>query len=117
MAANRVTFKLFAHEGRRVLAVAGELDLAWSNRFQLALIAATEAAQDGGELVVDLSAVTFFDSCALQALVRGSQAVLQARLAWSVLASDAVAHVLDTAGIPPTIIPAVRPGSMVGFGA
>lgn len=56
-------------DGKVVLSAAGEIDLSNVDAFNDALITATtEAASSGGMLTVDLSAVEYVDSAAVNAL-------------------------------------------------
>lgn len=57
-------------DGKLVLVAVGEIDLSNIEEFEQALAAAsTEAAGNGGTLHVDLSAVEYLDSAAINALV------------------------------------------------
>ncbi|OMC18360.1 MULTISPECIES: STAS domain-containing protein [unclassified Mycobacterium] len=56
-------------DGKLVLSAAGEIDLSNIDAFDQALgIAITAAANDGGTLTVDLTAVEYLDSAAVNAL-------------------------------------------------
>jgi anti-anti-sigma factor len=56
-------------DGKNVLIAAGEIDLSNIDAFNEALTAATaEAARTGGTLTVDLSAVEYLDSSAINVL-------------------------------------------------
>src|SRR5689334_22251881 len=56
-------------DGKLVLTAAGEIDLSNIDAFDLALdTAATQAAAGGGRLTVDLSAIEYLDSAAINAL-------------------------------------------------
>jgi len=56
-------------DGKVVLVAAGEIDLSNIDAFNQALTAATtEAGSSGGTLIVDLSAVEYLDSAAINAL-------------------------------------------------
>jgi anti-anti-sigma factor len=58
-----------SHDGKLVLIAAGEIDLSNIDTFDQALTtASTEAAQSGGKLTVDLRAVEYLDSAAINAL-------------------------------------------------
>jgi anti-sigma B factor antagonist len=57
----------YDHDGVAVVAASGEIDLATASSFRTALIDAV--ADRAGDLVVDLSDVTFMDSTGLGALV------------------------------------------------
>jgi anti-anti-sigma factor len=58
-----------SHDGKLVLIAAGEIDLSNIDTFDQALTtASTEAAQSGEKLTVDLSAVEYLDSAAINAL-------------------------------------------------
>jgi anti-anti-sigma factor len=57
------------NDGKLVLTAAGEIDLSNIDAFNQALTTATtEAASSGGTLIVDLSAVEYLDSAAINAL-------------------------------------------------
>ena len=57
-------------DGKLILVAAGEIDLSNIDEFEQALAAAsTEAAGNSGMLHVDLSAVEYLDSAAINALV------------------------------------------------
>jgi anti-anti-sigma factor len=57
------------HDGRLVLTASGEIDLSNIDAFDQALAAATaKAAGSNGMLIVDLSAVEYLDSAAINAL-------------------------------------------------
>ena len=57
------------NDGKLVLSAAGEIDLSNIDAFNQALTTATtEAASSGGTLTVDLSAVEYLDSAAINAL-------------------------------------------------
>lgn len=57
------------NDGKLMLIAAGEIDLSNVDAFNHALDAATaESAGDGGTLTVDLSAVEYLDSAAINAL-------------------------------------------------
>jgi anti-anti-sigma factor len=58
-----------SNDGKPVLIAAGEIDLSNIDTFTQALTAAvTETAKSGGTLTVDLSAVEYLDSAAINAL-------------------------------------------------
>jgi anti-anti-sigma factor len=57
------------NDGKLVLIAAGEIDLSNIDKFTQALTTAvTETASSGGKLTVDLSAVEYLDSAAIDAL-------------------------------------------------
>lgn len=57
------------NDGKLMLIAAGEIDLSNIDAFDKALAtASTEAAKGGGKLTVDLSAVEYLDSAAINAL-------------------------------------------------
>jgi anti-anti-sigma factor len=56
------------NDGKLVLTAAGEIDLSNIDAFNDALAAATEAAGSGERLTVDLSALEYLDSAAVNAL-------------------------------------------------
>jgi len=70
-----VVFKRSELDGRPVLSVAGEIDLAVAGRFAEELDSLVGG--DHGSSVVDLSAVEFIDSSGLGALVGAHKAVQQ----------------------------------------
>ena len=62
-----------------VVTVAGEIDQATVDRLRAAVTAAFDQLRDGEILVIDLTAVTFFGSPGLQALVDVTEAAQQRR--------------------------------------
>ncbi|MDN3359825.1 STAS domain-containing protein [Actinomadura sp. DC4] len=65
--------------GYRIVVVAGELDISTAPALRVRLV--DSAGSVPGDLVVDLSAVTFIDICGLSALVWADQRVRRLRLA------------------------------------
>lgn len=64
-----LTLTAHSDDGKFVLIAAGEIDLSNIEAFDQALTIATlEAANGGGKLTVDLSAVEYLDSAAISAL-------------------------------------------------
>lgn len=57
-------------DGFRVVRVAGEVDLSWSQKLRKAIL---DALGGGGPVAVDLSAVSYIDSSGIAALVEGFQ--------------------------------------------
>lgn len=79
-------------DARRVeIQASGELDLASAD----ALAASLQAAADVGELLLDLSAITFLDSTGVLLLLRAQQLPGQLQI----IASDRVRRVLELAGV------------------
>jgi anti-anti-sigma factor len=67
--ATSLTLDTARNDGKVVLIAAGEIDLSNVDAFNQALTAATtEAGSNGGTLIVDLSAVEYLDSAAINAL-------------------------------------------------
>jgi anti-sigma B factor antagonist len=62
-----------------VVTVAGEIDQSTVDRLRAAVTAAFDQLRDGEILVIDLTAVTFFGSPGLQALVDVTEAAKQRR--------------------------------------
>jgi anti-anti-sigma factor len=56
-------------DGKLMLIAVGEIDLSNIEEFEQALATATSEAAGGGTLLVDLSAVEYLDSAAINALV------------------------------------------------
>ena len=69
-----VVFERSEHEGRPVLAVAGEIDLAIAARFAQEL--ESLVADSGGNGAVDLSGVGFIDSSGIRELLKAKRAAL-----------------------------------------
>jgi anti-anti-sigma factor len=64
-----LTLDTARNDGKVMLIAAGEIDLSNIDAFTQALTAATaEAGSNGGTLIVDLSAVEYLDSAAINAL-------------------------------------------------
>jgi anti-anti-sigma factor len=96
--ADDATFAL-DHDGAGCwcLVVTGEIDLANRQQFSEALARLAGAA--GHDLVADLTAVTFFGSTGVNALVVADQAVRRSGRTIRVLPSDRVRHVLAVTGL------------------
>jgi anti-sigma B factor antagonist len=85
---------------RLVMEVGGELDLAAVNELRERLLPATEH----GTLVLDMSAVTFFDSGGARILLEADQSARRHGAAFRVAApSDSVRRVLAQTGTDQTI--------------
>jgi len=69
-----VVFERSEHEGRPVLVVAGEIDLAIAARFAQEL--ESLVADSGGNGAVDLSGVGFIDSSGIRELLKAKRAAL-----------------------------------------
>jgi anti-anti-sigma factor len=77
-------------DGRDVLTAAGEIDLSNIDAFRDALTrATTEATTGGGRITVDLRAVDYLDSAAINVLYAGAQHI-QNLIVQSVLVSSLV---------------------------
>lgn len=85
-------------DGARVVALEGEIDLVNADAVEHALI---ELAADGGPRVcVDLCGVSFMDSSALAALIKGRQRVIGAGGDFAVACIPGpVARILDVTGL------------------
>jgi anti-sigma B factor antagonist len=104
--------------GRRVAAVAGEVDLATANALYVFLANCIYGAASPSDLVVDLSAVTFMGASGLTVLVRadGLARDLGVRLRLGA-ASECVTRVLQVTGLSARFMPSpVGPLSIVGTG-
>lgn len=91
-------------DGRLVLTAAGEIDLSNIDDFDRALSDATGALDAGRErLIVDLSALEYLDSAAINALfVRGEQIhVVAPQLLMSTLAMTGLTEVVPVEASPP----------------
>jgi anti-anti-sigma factor len=92
-------------DGRLVLSAAGEIDLSNIDDFDQALSAAVGDLQQGDErLVVDLSALSYLDSAAINALfVRGEHIyVIAPQLLMSTLAMTGLTELVPVEAAPPT---------------
>lgn len=86
-----------AVDGRAVVSLAGECDLAAREELTAALLAAVDSAP---VIVVDLAGLRFIDSSGVHGLVTGHHAAQrQGRRLHVVNAGGAVAHVLEMTGI------------------
>ncbi|HET9728081.1 MAG TPA: STAS domain-containing protein [Acidimicrobiia bacterium] len=89
--------RLEDQEGRPVLAVAGEIDLAVAARLAQELETLVERAAPAG--VVDLSSVGFMDSSGVRELLKGKRAAeLQSKVLVLRTPSEACRHVLKVSG-------------------
>lgn len=70
-------------DGRAIVAIAGDVDLAVEDELVFALRDAVDAAR-GGQVVVDLSETTFLDASGVRALLIGHQAATAAGSAFRV---------------------------------
>lgn len=84
------------HPAPRVI-VAGELDLLTSVALKDHL--ATLTSQKPSRVVLDLTAVTFFDSSALNVVIHAQQAAGAGKFELTVIPSAAVNRVLDLTGV------------------
>lgn len=84
---------------QRILTITGELDLAVCAPFEQALLAALAATRPGGELLVNLSDVPFFDVTAMRVLLRAARAAQAVRVPLDLIASPAVDRVFELVGI------------------
>ena len=86
------------HDGVRIVALAGELDVDSVDELEAALTAA--AGEPGARICLDLSRLAFIDSTGLAAVIRAHLAVVEAGGAFSVVASPgAVRRTLETTGL------------------
>ncbi|HZE16578.1 MAG TPA: STAS domain-containing protein [Mycobacterium sp.] len=93
------------NDGKLVLIAAGEIDLSNVDAFNQALTTATtEAASSGGTLTVDLSAVEYLDSAAINALfARADHIHLVAHpLLMSILTISGLTELVTIELAPPT---------------
>ena len=93
------------NDGKLVLIAAGEIDLSNIDAFNQALTTATtEAASSGGTLTVDLSAVEYLDSAAINALfARADHIHLVAHpLLMSILSISGLTELVTIELAPPT---------------
>ena len=100
-----LTLDTARRDGNLVLIAAGEIDLSNIDAFSQALTASTEAAGNGARLTVDLTAVEYLDSAAINALYNVADhidlianAVLMRSLTVSGLAE------LVTIDLPPSVL-------------
>jgi anti-anti-sigma factor len=94
-----------SNDGKLVLIAAGEIDLSSIDAFNQTLTTATtEAVSSGGTFTVDLSAVEYLDSAAINALfVRADRIRLIAHpLLMSVLTISGLAELVTVEPAPPT---------------
>jgi anti-anti-sigma factor len=96
---------------RRILAISGELDMAVSELFEQELLAAVAATRPGGELVIDLSGVQFFDIKSLRVLLTAARAARAARVPLRLAASSAVDRVFEALGFDAARVPDGSPGT------
>lgn len=92
---------------RQVLTVRGELDMDVSALFEQALLNAV-VVDHGGEVVVDLSGVSFFDASALRAVLRAAQVADISNVPFCFVTSRAVNRILEVLGVE---VASVSPGS------
>jgi anti-anti-sigma factor len=93
-----VVFQRSQRDGRPVLSVAGEIDLAIAARFAQELDSLVN--DTGGPAVVDLSAVGFIDSSGIRELLKAKRAALAAGTDVMLLSpSDFCRRVLEISGV------------------
>lgn len=111
-------FTLTHGQGRRVAAVAGEVDVMTASALYMFLAHCIYAAASPGDLVVDLSAVTFMGASGLTALVRadGLARGLGVRVRLGA-ASECVTRILQVTGLSQRFMPhPVGPVGLIGTG-
>lgn len=86
---------------QRLLEVAGEVDLASSDRLLSASTAELDQLTADGALVLDLREVTFLDSAGLRTLLQTAKSAREVGAELRIIPSDAVARVLELAAIGP----------------
>jgi anti-anti-sigma factor len=92
-------------DGKLVLIATGEIDLSNIDAFNQALTAATtEAVSSGGTLTVDLSAVEYLDSAAINALFNHADHIrlIAHHLLMSILTVSGLTELVTTEAAPPT---------------
>jgi len=92
-------------DGKLVLTAVGEIDLSNVDAFTQALAdAATEAVGSGGKLIVDLGAVEYLDSAAINVLfARADDIDLIAHpLLMSIFTTSGLTELVDVEPAPPT---------------
>lgn len=80
------------NDGKLMLVAAGEIDLSNIDTFTQALLSASTEASDSGPLTVDLSAVEYLDSAAINALFTHADRI-------SLVASALLMPVLTISGL------------------
>ena len=93
------------NDGKLVLIAAGEIDLSNIDAFNQALTTAVaEAAGSGGKLSVDLSAVEYLDSSAINALAARADHInlIAHPLLMSVLTISGISELVTIEPAPPT---------------
>jgi anti-anti-sigma factor len=99
-----LTLDTARNDGKLVLTAAGEIDLSNIDAFNQALsTATTEATSNGGTLTVDLSAVEYLDSAAINALfARADHISLIAHpLLMSILSISGLTELVTIESAPP----------------
>jgi anti-anti-sigma factor len=99
-----LTLNTARNDGKLVLTAAGEIDLSNIDAFNQALsTATTEATSNGGTLTVDLSAVEYLDSAAINALfARADHISLIAHpLLMSILSISGLTELVTIESAPP----------------
>jgi anti-sigma B factor antagonist len=82
---------------------AGEIDLSTAPELDARLAELHLAGSD--KIVLDLSGVTFFDSCGVHLVTRWIRRSADERFAFAVIAgSDVVEHVLELTGVKPYLL-------------
>jgi anti-anti-sigma factor len=89
-------------DGRDVLTAAGEIDLSNIDAFREALTrATTEATTAGGRLTVDLRAVEYLDSAAINVLYAGAQHIQNLIVQPLLISSLVISGLADLVAIEP----------------
>jgi anti-anti-sigma factor len=85
-----------SRDGMEILSVSGEVDLSTAPRLAQAI---DRAIGPGGSLIADLSEVVFIDSSGARVLVLAEAAAADRGAALLIVPSEAVARVLEVAGL------------------
>ncbi|HEX4787556.1 MAG TPA: STAS domain-containing protein [Actinospica sp.] len=101
------SYRIHAYARRRVLEVAGEIDLSNAHLLVAAFTGELRFCRDGGMLIVDFGGVGFFDSFGLSALLRCSLAARSVDADWQIIAPVAVTRMLRLAGVDPCTLPLI----------
>ncbi|MEH3140468.1 MAG: STAS domain-containing protein [Mycobacterium kyogaense] len=101
----QLSFDLTARDGRLRLVAAGEIDLSNIGAFRQALAdAAAEATRSGAPLTVDLAAVQYLDSAAINALYGAADDItvlVAPSLLMTTLRVSGLAEVIDVTAADP----------------
>ncbi len=92
-------------DGKLVLTAAGEIDLSNVDAFTQALAdATTEAAGSGGKIIVDLGAVEYLDSAAINVLFAHADDIhlIAHPLLMSIFSTSGLTELVDVEPAPPT---------------